>query len=333
MVEKIRPDAIVVWGMWNLPRSMLGMLEQRQKPRLVFYLADYWPELPDAYTLYWREPSRNTWMKLPKTILGKYALWRLSTEPKQHKSQLENAVCVSGAVRQKLMTEGYISARACVIHNGIDLAKYQHNYQDQKQQRDANVLKLVYCGRVTPEKGVMTIVQALSHLPSHNPKVTLTIIGDGPADYVAKLVEFCRRENTYERVNYYGKVSREKIPDLLPQFDILVVPSIWPDPLPRNIQEGMAMGLVVVGSNVGGIPEILSDGVNGLCFRPGDAINLAQCIEKLINQPELIEKYSKAGQQTVRERFDIRRTVLDVEVYIQQVINETTEPTTSGYPA
>ena len=126
-------------------------------------------------------------------------------------------------------------------------------------------------------------------------------------------------EDISEKVKFHDSVSRDMMPSILSGYDILLVPSILPDALPRIIQEGMAVGCVVVASDIGGIPEIIEDGVNGLLFSPGDHNDLETKILQMYKNPTLFEQYSSEGRKTVEERFTIKKMVDKIETYLHQI--------------
>src|SRR5439155_5284391 len=103
----------------------------------------------------------------------------------------------------------------------------------------------------------------------------LTIAGAGSRAYEARLRRLCEQLALSEHVTFAGRVPREAMPQLMARFDALAVPSEWPEPLPRIVQEGMAAGLVVLASAVGGIGEIVQNESNGLTFAAGNAAELA----------------------------------------------------------
>jgi GT2 family glycosyltransferase len=100
-----------------------------------------------------------------------------------------------------------------------------------------------------------------------------------------------------------GAVRQERVPQALAEIDVLVVPSIWPENSPLVIQEAFLAGVPVVGSRIGGIPEAVTDGVNGLLFNPGDASDLASKLARLIDEPSLLETL-RAGIPPVRTITD-----------------------------
>jgi glycosyltransferase involved in cell wall biosynthesis len=109
------------------------------------------------------------------------------------------------------------------------------------------------------------------------------------------------------------------MPDLMRQFDILVLPSIWEEPLARVMQEAMATGLLVVGTNTGGTGEVLIDGATGLVFPKGDAAALAQCLETAAANPDRAHHMAANGRRRILEHFSLDRMVDEMESYLEHV--------------
>ena len=104
----------------------------------------------------------------------------------------------------------------------------------------------------------------------------MTLVGSGHPDYEAFLRDLVERERLQDFVTFHEPVSKDEMPAVLQQFDVLIFPSIYEEPLARMTQEAMASGLVVVGTTTGGTKEILRDGETGLTFAPEDADGLAE---------------------------------------------------------
>ena len=104
-------------------------------------------------------------------------------------------------------------------------------------------------------------------------------------------------------VRLHGPVPHDQIPGTLASLDVLVVPSVWPENSPLVIHEAFLAGLPVVASRIGGIPELVTDGTNGLLFCPGDALDLRRTLSRLIDEPELMP--------TLRRGIPAVRTIED----------------------
>jgi len=311
------PDILLAWGMWNLPRQLLAHAENSGQ-RVVYYIADYWPTLPDAYTLHWREPARHRHTSLLKKIVGQVAIRILSREKVIPSLQFDYTICVSQAVRKQLIRLSPQFEQARVIYNGIDLRMFSDAQQSRRQLSDS--LLLLYAGRLSPEKGVRTVIEALG-LARHVCNTTLTILGGGDAEYRIQLQDLARQLKIADNITFRERISREEMPQALRSFDVLVAPSLWEEPLPRAVQEGMASGMVVLASRVGGIPEIIENGVNGLLFQPGNANELAQHIITLAKDKNLRISLAEQGVQTVKEKFTINRMLDELEIYLKTVAN------------
>jgi len=167
----------------------------------------------------------------------------------------------------------------------------------------------------------MTAVEAIGHLVQALKllDVHLTIVGDGSPEYVRSLKNRVSQLRIDSLVTFRKWISRDQMPGLLKQHNVLVFPSIWPEPLARMVQEAMACGLVVVASKTGGTPEIISHEQNGLAFEAEDGSGLAFQLARLFNHPGLWQRLSRAGRETIKQRFTLDRMVGQVESHLSQV--------------
>jgi glycosyltransferase involved in cell wall biosynthesis len=175
-------------------------------------------------------------------------------------------------------------------------------------------LRLLYLGRLEPIKGVHTVVQAMLRLDA---SVSLDILGAGDPDYTAALQATVAQTGLEGRVHFLGAAKRSEVPEVLAQHDVLLFPSQWNEPFARSVLEGMAAGLVVVGTATGGTGEILVEGETGLRFTAGDDLQLAAQIERLVADPELRRRLALAGRQTVGQYYTLGRMVDELEAELQ----------------
>jgi len=154
--------------------------------------------------------------------------------------------------------------------------------------------RLVFFGRLVTEKGLWVLLQALAQLKSD---VRLEVVGEGPLhdEIEASLAVSPLRG----RVQLTGYVAPERLRDILVRSGLAVVPSIWQEPLGLVVLEAMACGLPVVASAVGGIPEMITDGVNGLLVPPGDPAALARSIDMAAGDPSVYERLLAGVARTV----------------------------------
>jgi len=321
VLQQFDPDIIFIWGMWNLPYSLAAFAEARCPHKVVYRFATYWPTLPSQHEFYWRTPGRKWYSRLPKQILGHIALAMLTKETQRVPLAFRHAICVSTATRNVLVEAGVPVSHARIIYTGLDLQHYlnsgeQHSLPDEDQS-----LKLLYAGRIYPEKGIDTLIEAMSKLVYGQGKrdIRLSLAGSGSVDYENDLRQLVNRSRLTDNVSFLGWVPPAELPEFLRKFDVLVVPSIWPEPFSRTVLEGMISGLVVVAARTGGTPEIIVDGENGLLFMPNDSEDLAKKIACLLNDPESHNRIGYAGRQTILERFTMTKMMDEIESYLQDV--------------
>ena len=321
VLQEFDPDIIFIWGMWNLPYSLASFAEARYPHKVVYRFATYWPTLPSQHELYWRTPGRNWYSRLPKQVLGQVALAMLAKEAQKAPLAFRHAICVSAASRNVLVEAGVPISHARIIHTGLDVKHYLNGSEQRSLHHEDQSLNLLYAGRIFPEKGIDTAIEAMIKLVYGHGKrdIRLRLAGSGSFEYENYLRQRVNEAGLNDYVSFLGWVSPEEMPELLCKFDVLLLPSIWPEPFARVVLEGMISGLVVVATSTGGTIEILTDGENGLLFAAGDAEDLAQKIVRLAADPELCRKLALAGQQTVVERFTKTKMMDEIAGYLQEV--------------
>jgi glycosyltransferase involved in cell wall biosynthesis len=325
IIESFRPEVVFIHVMWNMWRGIPWLAEKLLPDRVVYYIADDWPYAVDVVSRYWNDPARKPIMRQLKSVIGLIPLQVMKYEKRRYPLQFRYVLCVSQAIREKLYRFAGISLeRSQVVYNGINPTHFQKLELRDKQHKG---LKLLYAGSLVSHKGVDTAIEAMSVLARRSANnVTLTIVGSGHPAYEARLKELVSQEGLGERVHFRSRIAREEMPKLFKEFDVLVFPSIW-EGLPRIVQEAMASGLVVVGTNTGGTGEILIQGETGLTFNPGDYLTLANHIELLRNQPELMEIFKQKGYVKVLRQFNIHRMIDEIDQYLFQVVIEASQRT------
>jgi glycosyltransferase involved in cell wall biosynthesis len=150
-----------------------------------------------------------------------------------------------------------------------------------------NTLRIGFTGQIAPHKGVHLLVEAFRKLQSHGRPIELYIYGglEARPDYVARLRKLAAGD---ERVRLHGRFENARAAEILGQLDVAVVPSIWYENSPLAIMEAHAAGTPVVTAALGGMAELVRDGVDGLHFASADAADLARRLQRLIDEPELL---------------------------------------------
>jgi glycosyltransferase involved in cell wall biosynthesis len=330
VLQQFDPDIIFIWGMWNLPFSLPAFAEARYPHKVVYRFATYWPTLPSQHEFYWRTPGRHWYSRLPKQVLGHVALAMLTKQVQQYPLTFKHAICVSAAARNVLVEAGVPVSHARVIHTGLDVKLYLNGGEQHPLRYEDPNVNVLYAGRIYPEKGIDTVIEAMIELVYGQGKrdIRLSLAGSGSVEYENRLRQLVNQAALTNYVSFLGWVQPQEMPGLLRKFDVLLLPSIWPEPFSRVVLEGMISGLVVVATRTGGTPEIIVDGENGLLFTPNDSEDLAQKIAHLVDNPESLKQMGYAGRQTILERFTMTKMMDEIESFLQDIADvSTTEKT------
>ena len=155
---------------------------------------------------------------------------------------------------------------------------------------------VIYYGRLSEEKGVLTLLQAMLRAP----EVNLHIVGDGPQRPI--LENFVSKERL-KTVRFWGNQNGENLVRLVQQAKFVVVPSEWYDNSPLVIYESFSMGKPVIASTLGGMPELVDDGENGFHFTAGEVEDLAEKMRWLWHDRARCEKMGKNARHKAEAEF------------------------------
>lgn len=314
-VQTFGPDVIFVWHAHGLSRRMLQVAEGLPGVQTVYYFANYLPELPDEYVQYWSTRSASRVVRLVKGPVSALALAWLRVEGKPIRLAYRHSISVSQYVRDRLRP--LIGDDAVVIPNGISVAQFHHPVRvSQSQER----LRCVIAGRLAPEKGIHTVLEALGRLHRQDELqcIHLTIIGGGgPADYRQQLEALIQLYQLADFVTLAEPVPAAQMPAVFAQHHLLLLPSEWDEPLSCTMLEAMSSGLMVVGTTTGGSGEALWHGRTGLVFPAGDADALAAQLRTALHNRDQLAQLALTGQQEIETNFNIDISVARIEAYLQ----------------
>jgi glycosyltransferase involved in cell wall biosynthesis len=184
--------------------------------------------------------------------------------------------------------------RLHIVHCGVrpdDLTIVDHEGQGRE---------MLFVARLAEVKGVPVLLEALATVLESHPDAHLTIIGDGPER--DQIEEVARQRGLDEAVVFTGYLSQAEVSDRLAKTDVFVLPS-YAEGVPVTLMEAMGSGLPVVATQVGGVSELVEEGVNGFIVRPGDPDALAERLIELLGDGSLRHRLGRAGQAKVEAEF------------------------------
>jgi glycosyltransferase involved in cell wall biosynthesis len=245
---------------------------------------------------------------------------------------MDRLVAVSRAIVAKLQREGRADlAPIDLVHNGVDLARYDHTEAcctlPEEYGFPEGTPMVGVVARLEPEKGHATLLDAWPRVMQRVPAARLLVVGEGSlretlqqqAAELGLLGEPCGTDGRLvgtrgappgASVVFTGR--REDVPAVTAALDVAVLPS-YREALGLVILEAMAHARPVVASDVGGIPEMVEDGITGLLVPPRDPVALADAIVRLLTDHPFADTLARNGYRLVRERFCLERMVAAIE--------------------
>jgi glycosyltransferase involved in cell wall biosynthesis len=199
-------------------------------------------------------------------------------------------VANSEAAASRLRLEGLPNHKIGVIYNGVDLSAFPGRSDPTHLRRIA----MVACLRAG--KRIDVLIAAAPHVLARHPAAEFWIVGDGPCR--EQLVALAKQAGVLERFRFMG--HRDDVPTLLSKADVFVLPS-RSEAFPNSVIEAMAAGLPVVATAVGGIPELVADGLTGRLVPAGDAMKLARALIDLLDEPARAAELGHAGRARVEQ--------------------------------
>jgi glycosyltransferase involved in cell wall biosynthesis len=233
---------------------------------------------------------------------------------------IDGIICCSQFLKEKLDTNPVFAKKTIALHNFVGKAESgtQEKYGKEaessakagtdvqakaavKAETDAQAGYVLYFGRYSWEKGVRTLIEAAKRLPD------IPFVCAGAGEYEEEMKAAANITNV-------GFLGAEELDSYIRKARFTVCPSEWYENCPFSVMESQERGVPVVGARIGGIPELIEDGVNGALFESGDAQGLADAIRALWNDEERLSRYRSACAQLDRD---------DVEAYTKKLFSFT----------
>jgi glycosyltransferase involved in cell wall biosynthesis len=210
--------------------------------------------------------------------------------------------------------EGLPSEKIVVIYNRIDLDRFRPTRRPKEVKHSLDIPDGVpvigQVAKLRPEKGHRVLLSAVRQIQRQGAEAVILLIGDGPER--PGLQEESNRLGLEKNIRFLG--DREDIPDLVNMIDIGSLSSYdYVETFPNAVLEYMALAKPVVASRVGGIPELVTEGVQGLLFQPGDAEAMASHFLFFLSQPERAAEMGRSGLNRIQTHFTLETSVQEIE--------------------
>jgi len=174
---------------------------------------------------------------------------------------------------------------------------YTRDYSNVKPEGEPNQLVFGFMGSLIWHKGPDVLVKAFKNIENENIKLKIYGKGDQRDPYYKDLIDLAKNDS---RIELCGTFDHDNLPKIMKEFSVVVVPSSYKDNYPLVIQESLAFQKPVIGTNHGGIPEAIQNGVNGYLFEPRNIDQLTKILKELSDNPEKIQQLKKGIQPPAR---------------------------------
>jgi glycosyltransferase involved in cell wall biosynthesis len=275
--------------------------------------------LPAAYVL----GGLVAWiLRVPIIVAGRRGLTSFETRgsglwlARLANRVIDVQICNSGAVRDwAVAREGLDPGRTRVIPNGIDLPPLPPGpgLPDEWQSKDANAVMVANLIRY---KGHREVLQSVAVVAKRHPSFRLVLVGDGPER--TGLVDLARELAITDNVIFAGR--RRDAADLMRSFDFTVLGSSE-EGFPNALMESMARAIPVVATAVGGVTELVNDGIHGLLVPYGDTAAMANAILRMIEHPDERRTMGANGRARIASEFSTERMVSATEAVYEEMLH------------
>lgn len=228
-------------------------------------------------------------------------------------------VCASHAVKHRLIKAGMPIAKAPVVYPGARVELYGSSINCRSlpalpSPSEGQPLKICFAGLQMSSKGPHTILEAIALLKAKNIPTYCMLAGETfQASYMQAMLKFIDEQHLQSNIHFAPQLTRDKLARFFLLHHVCVFPSIHPEAFGIVAAEAMASGLALVSSGVGGAAEVFEEGISGLSFQAGNAQSLAFQLERLWDNPKLLETLQTNGQKRAREHFSVQHSAKELE--------------------
>lgn len=205
--------------------------------------------------------------------------------------------------------------RTPVIYNGIPTGRFDFGAERDGAEEKRDIV-LLHIGRFAPEKNHLMLLEAFSLAVKECSTMQLWLVGEGLMQSAVK--RYVKEKGLEEKVLFLG--IQDDVPELLAECDIFVLSSNW-EGMPLTVLETMASGKPLIATAVGGVPELVEDGVTGILVPPCDSEALAQEILHFARDPVLRQRMGQEAHKRANKNFDISQTARKYEVLYLKLLN------------
>ncbi len=265
-------------------------------------------EIPTFFASASYHPRHWHWLLImPTTMLTRYFTKDLAVRKASKKITL-----VSPTLEKNM--KFFARDKVVTVTNGIELPTVF-------VKPTTKPIECIAIGRMEKEKGIHYAITAIANLtPTLQQSVLLNVVGEGT--YLGDLKKLATKLNVDNSVKFHGRTDDSTLKRIYQKSRIHLMPTTRQEGLPLTILEGMANSMATIASNIGGIPGVITDGVDGILTTPGNQSELDQTLHNLLSNEEMINRIGESARKTTEERYSKQRMIDETLAVLTGVIEK-----------
>jgi glycosyltransferase involved in cell wall biosynthesis len=292
----VKPDIVHFGHLSHLSTNLIKIVKGFNIP-IVYTIHDFWlfcvkGQMINQYGEICKTPSLENCLNCSNYVVSKSKIEESTKHMKSIVNMVDVFISPSHTLKKFFISQGIDEDKIRYLKYGFNTHKIIYN---KKVFEKKSKINYGFIGRVTPTKGIKVLSKAFAQLPSK----IIHIYGD-----IGAQKRFLETKN----IIFKGGYDNNIINDVLNNIDVLIVPSIWYENAPLVIQEAFLAGIPVISSDIGGMSELVIDGVNGFTFKVGNSEDLKNTINKISDNPTILNDLKNCRDSVI----DIKADVLEI---------------------
>lgn len=304
---------------WNL--RIIG-LNKLVKDLDIINSADTWYPFTYQAVKTGKPTLASQWENIPFNVKGN-PYTKIQEYNRKH---VTHFIAITEKAKAALITEGVNPEKISVIPAGLDCDRFKPTVKAATNRFGVSneTTRILFVGRLTPEKGIVDLLEAFELLVKDYQNIELLVVGTGTMEMQAKITLLSENLKIQNKVKFLGSISYSEMAQVHNLADIFCLPSVetnfWAEQFGYSIVEAMACEKPIVSTVTGSIPEIVKDRVTGILVEQKNPIALKAALEELLVDKKKREQFGKNGRKWVLEAFEANKVAKQLSVLYTQFI-------------
>jgi len=239
---------------------------------------------------------------------------------KYNREHATHFVAITEKAKEALVTEGVRPNRISVVPAGLDCERFKPAEKNEQVAKKLGIskdsIKILFVGRLVPEKGIFDLLNAFSILLRNVQNVELLIVGSGSSSMQIQISRLVANLKIGGKVKFLGSIEYSNMPQIHNLADVFCLPSIptktWAEQFGYSMVEAMACGKPVVSTSSGSIPEVVKDRATGILVKPNDPRGLESALEELILNKQERDAFGRNAREWVLQKFEANKIAMQL---------------------